>query len=82
MELLGEVILLIPSLGSQMRGEGLKKECARGINNKVLCSEKKKQRLSTGYLFNSCRLTILDQLPDREYKVFWFGVVTEADVSY
>lgn len=81
MELLGEVILLIPSLGSQMRGEGLKKKCARGINNKVPCSEKK-QRLSTGYLFNSCRLTILDQLPDREYKVFGFGVVTEADVSY
>lgn len=62
-----------------MRGEGLKKNCARGINNKVPCSEKK-QRLSTGYLFNSCRLTILDQLPDREDKVF--GLVWSQKLMY
>lgn len=58
----------------------MKEKNMQGKLTKSLTVEK--HRLFPASLLCSCRLTILDQLPERECKVCGFGVVSEADVSH
>lgn len=75
MESLVEGTLIIPCHHMYMRGEGLRKS-----TRKPLIGKKNRDFVQISVQF--LQLTPLDQLTDREYKVFGFAVVTEADVFY